>query len=379
MKAYITKRSGKRGTVWYGRIDLPTDPVTGKRRQKRFNAPTKREVEAMAVQLLAAIENGGFSEADAKKITVSEYLTRWIASIEGAVRPSTKARYEEIVKRHIEPSIGRVQLAKLSPLNVQQLYADRLEAGLSPTTVDMLHNILHKAIKQAVRWGLLTRNVTEAVDAPRRATPEYTTWNEQVSTTFLAVADGDELAALWRLALLTGLRRGEMFGLKWEDIDLTRGSLSVRRTLSRGNKGTYTFGMPKTAHGRRSIALPRSVVEALHKHRVRQIEHRLALGVAYQDQGLVFADAIGEPLHPNTVTYQFKRLCRLAGVPIIRIHDLRHTSATLMLANNVHPKIVQERLGHANISMTLDRYSHVTMDMQKDAADQLDDLLNYAR
>jgi integrase len=151
--------------------------------------------------------------------------------------------------------------------------------------------------------------------------------------------------------------------------------MSVMRTLSRGNKGAYTFGMPKTAHGRRSIALPNSVVEILHKHRVRQLEQRLTMGAAYQDQGLVFADVIGEPLHPNTVTYQFKRLCTRAGVPIIRIHDLRHTSATLMLANGEHPKIVQERLGHANISMTLDRHSHVTMDMQRNAADRLDTLI----
>jgi len=167
-----------------------------------------------------------------------------------------------------------------------------------------------------------------------------------------------------------------MLGLKWEDIDLTRGVLAVRRTLSRGPKGTFSFGTPKTASGRRSIALPASCVDSLRRHRVIQIEKRLELGKAYLDKDLVFADALGEPLHPNTVTYRFGQLMVKASVPRLRIHDLRHTSATLMLANNVHPKIVQERLGHANVSMTLDRYSHVTMDMQRDAADQLDKLLN---
>jgi integrase len=174
------------------------------------------------------------------------------------------------------------------------------------------------------------------------------------------------------------MRRGEVLGLKWEDLDLGKGLLAVKRTLSRGTGGAYTFGTPKTAHGRRSIALPPSVVGSLQMHRIRQVERRLESEAPYHDQSLVFANEIGEPLHPNSVAYQFKRLISQAGVPVIRIHDLRHTSATLMLANNVHPKIVQERLGHANISMTLDRYSHVTMDMQRDAADKLDNLVNGA-
>lgn len=379
MKAYIKKYTGKHGTRWYGRIDLPADPVTGARRQKRFNAPTKREVEEMAAQLLASLANGGFAEADAGKLTVSQYLERWLTSIAETVRTSTQERYADVVHKHIEPVIGRTQLSKLSPLDVQHLYADRRSAGLSPTTINLLHNILHRALKQAIRWGLLTRNVTEAVDPPREATPEYTVWSERQSASFLTVADSHEWAALWRLALLTGMRRGEVLGLKWEDIDLARATLSVKRTLSRGTGGRFTYGVPKTTFGRRSIALPRSVVDSLKSHRVRQLEARLALDAAYQDHDVVFADVVGEPLHPNTLAYQFKRLCKLAGVPVIRLHDLRHTSATLMLANGEHPKIVQERLGHANISMTLDRYSHVTPQMQRDAANRLDDLINGAQ
>src|SRR5207249_2106797 len=178
-----------------------------------------------------------------------------------------------------------------------------------------------------------------------------------------------------------GMRRGEILALKWEDIDFKKGKLAVKRTLSRGKGGTFIFGEPKTAHGRRSIALPRSVVESLHRHRIQQVEKRLELDelkTAYHDNDLVFANAIGEHIHPNSLDYRFKKLIAKAGVPKIRFHDLRHTSATLMLANNVHPKIVQERLGHADVSMTLNRYSHVTMDMQRGAADRLDDLVNGA-
>jgi len=273
------------------------------------------------------------------------------------------------------PIIGRVHLAKLSPLDVQRLYADRLAAGLSPTTVNLIHCVLHRALKQAVRWGLLTRNVTEAVDPPREATPEYSTWNKEQAAAFLAVADQHEWAALWRLALLTGMRRGEMLGLQWGDVDLAKRTISVQRTQSRASHGGFEFGQPKTKHGRRQIALPQSVVGSLKAHRLKQVEARLKVGEAYTDLGMVFADVLGRPLHPNTVSYQFHSLVRKARLPRLRIHDLRHTSETLMLANNVHPKIVSERLGHANIGITLDRYSHVTAQMQQEAAAQLEALL----
>ncbi len=378
MKGEAKKRIGERGVSWQIVVELPRDTVTGKRRQKFLTAPTKREVEALATQLLATLENGGIAESDAKKMTVKQFLERWLDSIGSSVRDSTQARYRQLTTQHISTVIGHIHLTKLTPLDVQKLYADRLKAKLSTTTVALLHNILHKALKQGMRWGLLTRNVTEAVDPPREATPEYITWNQEQTAAFLAVSDKDVWAAFWRLALLTGMRRGELMGLKWDDIDFQRRNLSVKRTLSRGAKGGFTFGLPKTAHGRRSIALPQSAVESLQRHRVKQLEARLKVASTYKDDDLVFANALGEPLHPNTIAYRFKKLQKDAGLPVIRIHDLRHTSATLMLANGEHPKIVQERLGHADVSMTLNRYSHVTMDMQREAADRLDRLIDGA-
>ena len=207
---------------------------------------------------------------------------------------------------------------------------------------------------------------------PKRDTPEMTVWDSSQAAAFLAEADPTDLAALWRVALICGLRRGELLGLRWDDLDLDRGTLAVRRTLSRGTGGTWVLGEPKTATGRRSIALPASCVAAQRKHRAAQNAERLRLGPLWQDQGYIFTGATGQPLHVNSLTTRYAQLIKAAGVPRIRFHDLRHTCATLLLAQGIHPKVVQERLGHANISMTLDRYSHVIPGMQQAAADALD-------
>jgi integrase len=316
--------------------------------------------------------------ADADKITVGEFISRWLESSEPRLRPATFRRYHDMLNRHAKPQIGHIKLAKLTPLDLQRHYTDRLDAGLSTTTVHHLHVMLHGALKQAVRWGMVARNVTEMVDAPRRTFPDITTWNAEQVGQFFEVSDQGDLGALWRLALLTGMRRGELLGLKWEDIDLDRGSLAVRRTLSRGKGGTWEIGQPKTATGRRSIALPQSCVTALRKHRVAQNTERLRLGELWEDNDFVFTNRTGGPLHVNSMMLQFRKLTEAAGLPKIRFHDLRHTSATLLLAKGVHPKIVQERLGHADISMTLNRYSHVTPDMQRLAADTLDEAFSSA-
>lgn len=376
MSNKIYKRQGKHGTTYQTWVELPRDPETGRRRQKVISGATKKEVEALAVQMEAAINTGGFGEADADKVTLAQYIARWLPVNASSVRATTHRRYADLLRLHVLPYVGRKQLSKLSALDLQHLYAHRHTDGhLSMTTVQQIHIIIHKALKQAVKWGLLVRNPADAVEPPRRTTAEMKVWTRAQAAAFLAVADEHEQAALWRLALLTGMRRGEILGLRWEDIDLRAGTLSVRRTCIRGTGNAYEFAQPKTAKGRRQISLTRSTVDALNRHRLRQVELRLRQGSAYQDEDLVFATPEGHPLHPNTLALHFSRLIEAAGVPRIRFHDLRHTSATLMLANGEHPKIVQERLGHADIGTTLNRYSHVTMDMQRDAADRLDKLM----
>ena len=272
MRGHITKR----GDSWTAIVDLPADPATGKRRQKRITARTKREVELQVAELIHKAENGGFT--DAGKVTVREFFDQWLISVAPSLRPSTARRYRDLARLHIASVIGNLKLAKLAPGDVQRLYADRLAYGLSPTSVQHVHGLMHRALGDAVRWGLLIRNVTDAVDAPRRATTEMKTWDAGQVARVLTAAVCDDLEALWRLALLTGMRRGEVLGLRWADVDLDAGALSVRRTISRGETGRLVEGEPKTACGRRRIALPASGVESLRRHRVRQLEHRLAVG-----------------------------------------------------------------------------------------------------
>ncbi|MDP9363743.1 MAG: site-specific integrase [Chloroflexota bacterium] len=371
MRGHITKR----GTSWSAIVDLPPDPATGKRRQKRVTARTKREVESQVAELIQKAETGF---TDAGKLTVRDFFDRWLEAVAPTLRPSTARRYRDVARLHIVGVIGNLRLVKLSSADVQRLYANRLGSGLSPTSVNHIHAILHRALDQAVRWGLLLRNVTDTIDPPRRSSPEMKAWDARQAATVLATAAGDDLEALWRLGLLTGMRRGEILGLRWADVDIDAGALSVRRTLSRGTSSRLEMGEPKTAAGRRRVALPVSVVESLRRHRVRQLEHRLAAGPAFEDQDLVFPNGTGGPLHPNSLALRFRRLTERAGAPAIRFHDLRHTCATLLLAEGVHPKVVQERLGHSNIAETLDRYSHVTADMQRGAADLLDAALDAA-
>jgi integrase len=357
--------------TWSQVIDLPSDPATGKRRQKRITAATKKELEILAAATIHAAATG-FIEP--RSVTFGQFWERWCEAKAPTLSPSTARRYRDLGRLHLA-AFKAVRLAKIGPEDVQRLYADRLATGLSGTSVRHLHSVLHSALDDAVKWGLVARNVCDAVKAPARNRTEMQTWNPAQARAILAAAAGDDLEALWRLAITTGMRRGELLGLKWADVDFDANALSVRRSLSRGGSSRLIEREPKTEAGRRRIALSPETTESLRRHRVRQLEYRLSVGIAYEDRDLVFTNPLGAYLHPNTLMRSFARLTKAANVPTIRFHDLRHTSATLLLAEGVHPKIVQERLGHSDIAMTLNRYSHVTPHMQTAAAAALETAL----
>lgn len=302
-------------------------------------------------------------------------MTTWLESVKPTIRMTTWQRYEQFVRTHVLPTLGKVSLVKLNGQHLQHLYAKKLEEGLSTTTVHHLHMMLHKALGRAVRLGLTHRNVSDLVDPPRMRHHQMAALNETQARQLLAAATGERLEALYVLALATGMRQGELLALKWRDVDLERCSLQVRATIQRTRVG-FVISEPKTAYSRRHIALPKTVIEALRRHRARQHEERLALGEAWEDNDLVFANEVGRPFEAgNILRRSFSPLLAKAGLPHMRFHDLRHTAATLLLGRGINPKIVSEMLGHASIQITLGLYSHVLPHMQQQAADAMDDAL----
>jgi integrase len=261
------------------------------------------------------------------------------------VRLTTYQGYERIVRLHIKPALGRIKLDKLTPVHVRGLYRERLEAGLAPRMVQLVHTTLHKAMKQAVADALIPRNVTEAVKAPRPVKKEMKPLSPDQARTLLESARGERLEALYALALTTGMRQGELLGLKWEDVDIEAGILQVQRTLSTATGGGFSFNPPKTAKGRRSIRIPALALASLRKHRKSQLEERMRLAELWKDNDLVFTTGVGTPIsRADLITRSFKPLLRRAGLPDIRFHDLRHTCATLLLSRGVHAELVQELL-----------------------------------
>ncbi len=334
------------------------------RKRKTLYGKTRQEVAAKLAKAVADREGGLLF--DAGNLTVGEYLDHWLTdSVKDTVRLTTYQGYERICRLHIKPSLGRVRLKDLTVVHVRGLYRERLETGLAPRMVQLVHVTLHKALKQAVADGLIPRNVTEAVKAPRSEKKEIRLLSPEQARTLLDSVEGDRLEALYVLAISTGMRQGELLGLKWEDIDLEAGTLQVRRTLSTRVGSGFSFSPPKTAKGRRSIKLPEVAKTSLRRHRKVQLEERIKLAGLWEDNGLVFTTQAGTPVgRQELITRSFKPLLSKAGLPDIRFHDLRHTCATLLLSKGVHAKFVQELLGHATISITLDTYSHVLPGME---------------
>ena len=293
-----------------------------------------------------------------------EYLTKeWLPAIEHTIRPTTYRSYVAHVECHILPALGSVQLQKLSPAQINALYAKlgrsgkRNGQGLTALSVRHVHAVLHRALKDAVRWGELARNPADLADPPRVAAHghELRTWSAEQLAAFLNSRRDDRLYALWHTLAMTGLRRGEALGLRWEDVDLEAGRLAVRRALVPSGREVLV-SEPKTARGRRVVALDPETVAVLKGQAARQLEVQQAC-TAWTDTGLVFTGEDGEPLHPEVVSRCFRKAVKEAMLPVIRLHDLRHTHATLALRAGIHPKVVSERLGHATVAITLDTYS----------------------
>ncbi len=407
---------------WMGRIDLGWRD--GKRRGKAIYGPTRRAVGDRMAEILRSAQDGTLIQDERQ--TVARFLNQWLSDVaRPRVRPRTLTTYEAAVERHITPHIGRIRLTKLTPQHLQTWFAALEAAGVSPNRRRYARVVLRMALNTAMRWRLVTQNVATLIDSPRVTARGITPFTPEQSRVFLKAVDGHELEGFFTVALACGLRLGESLGLQWSDVDLDGATLQVRRAMQRFGgdaaarrpllaerkrllkllreaqtakdpearraiedavagvrvalravKTEIHFVEPKSARSRRTIALPSTVVKSLNRHRVRQLEARLAAGQRWHDSGLVFSTPIGTPHDGRNVTRAFKGILVSQGLPTIRIHDLRHSCATLLLMQGVSPRVVMETLGHSQVSLTLNTYSHVLPALQEDAASKMDAILS---
>lgn len=381
MKGHIRRRGDR---SWAIVIELDRDPLTGKRRQKWHTVTgTKRDAERRLTELLHQVNSGTYVEPT--KFTVGAFLERWLQDYaQGAVRPTTLDSYRYLIERHIAPALGRIPLGALKPLDLQRFYAEKLKSGrldgrggLSARSVQYIHGLLRESLGSAVKWELISRNPAEAVNPPRQDRREMQVLDIGDVQAFLEVARGTRFYALWMLDVTTGLRRGELLGLRWQDVDLEAGILTVRQTLVCLRGKILIQPRAKTQKSIRVVSLPEMTLAALRDHQTQQLDERTFFGPDYEDHGLVFCSPEGRPVDPNNLASRhFKPLLRQAGLPNIRIQDLRHTHATLLLGAGVNLKLVSDRLGHTTTRMTADIYSHVLPRMRDEVAAAVDKILS---
>ena len=361
------------------RVDLGPDPATGKRRQHyKQGFRTKREAEAALDELLSGVRSGDV--VSQTSTTLGQFLDDWLASQNQRLKETTWNSYLVAVER-IRNGLGKRKLQALTPLEIERFYLHLAESGgrtgrpLAAKTIRNTHVVLRKALDDAERLGLVQRNAAAVARPPVAHRTEQQTWSADNLRAFFAHAADDRLYPAYVLLATTGMRRGEALGLRWADVDLGHGQLAVVNTLTTVNYRPI-LSTPKTKRSRRVIYLDPATVDVLRRHRALQQTERAAAGPDwYHEIDFVFRDELGRPLHPEWFTREFGRQARAAQLPTIRLHDLRHTFATLALKEGVHPKIVSERLGHATVGITLDLYSHVTPAIAREAADTVGSLI----
>ena len=377
MRGHIRERSPGH---WAIVID-ERDPQTGKRKRRWHSfSGTKRQAQVECARLLTEIKNG--THIDPSRMTVAAFLERWIEHMQGQVSPRSRERYAEIARKNLAPLLGGIALTTLQPTQISQAYAKALasgrrdgKGGLSARTVTHLHRVLREALQQAIRWQMLARNPADAVKPPKVERKQLSVLDTDATAELIEAARETSLFMPIMLGVRCGLRRGEVVALRWRNVDLERGQISVVASAEQTDLGVREKE-PKNGKGR-TIVLSATEIEELRSHRVRQAQGLLALGVRLTDDHHVVARENGQPLQPRSLTHAFVKFVRRHGFQI-RLHDLRHSHATHMLASGVHPKIAQERLGHSSVGITLDLYSHVLPGMQAEAVNRVDAILRDA-
>jgi len=374
MRGCIIERNGSLRL----KVSLGKNPQTGKYESyyETFHG-NRTEAQKRLRQILTELDKGIFAKPG--KTTVAEYLSTWLQDYcKPSLSPRTHRLYSYICRTHVIPAIGRITLMELRSQHLQKLYSEKLASGLSTRTVQICHVVIHKALKNAVRINQISRNVADAVDKPKIQRREMHPMTENELSRFLDAAKQGDYYSLFYTYLFTGMRRSELLAVRWCDVDLLGMQISVSRTMQylSGGKNHITFKEPKSKKSKRLIALSPSTVSLLKEHRKAQEKIRESLRLQpITEKDLIFSHWDGSPLLPDSITHAWVKLVRKCGLKGIRLHDARHTHATIMLKQGVHPKVVQERLGHSTISTTLDTYSHVAPGLQQAAAKGFDDIL----
>jgi integrase len=370
----MTRRARGTGSIWQrgdGRWAAAIHDASGRRRY--LYAPSRKQITAKLAEAERAIETGAPVRSD--RLTVDGFLTRWLDTVAPTLRPRTLESYAETARLHLRPGLGHLPLARLSVADVQGYLNGQLATGRSAAAVKYDHAVLRAALGKAERWQVVTRNVARLAEPPTVRRPEIRPLTPTEAGQLLASVSGTQDGTLYLVALGLGMRQGELLALRWQDVDLDAGTITVAHTLQRIG-GTVTLAEPKTAKSRRSLSVPAPVLASLREHRKRQLAERLAVGSAWQDGGFVFASTIGTPLEAHAVSHRLTRQLAAAGVRRVSFHSLRHAAASYLLAAGVPLRVVQEVLGHSQLSTTADIYAHVSPELQADAAARMGTLLD---
>jgi len=377
LAGHIRKVKLKDGHAWQVVVEKGMEANGKRQRIYRNVRGTKTEAQKVLASLLTELDNGTYVEPD--KITLSEYLRDWMQTyVEANLSPTTVDSYGINMEKHIIPHIGRILLQELKPMHLQKFYKVMLESGrsdgkggLSAKSVRYIHRNIYEALEHAVRMQMISRNVAALVTLPKVKPYKAKVYTEDQLVVLMRAAQGTEMELLIALAVALGLRRGELLGLRWADIDFENKTLTVSNNLVQTMKGSVNKD-PKSESSNRTIDLPESLIVLLKKHKKIQSENRLLLGSSYKTDGHVCCKADGSSYCPGYYSKKFKKFLKEKGLSHIRLHDLRHSNATLMLKYGVQPKVASSRLGHSSIAITLDLYSHVLSGMQKEVAEKID-------
>ena len=364
---------GKDGR-WRGEISLGYTPE-GRPLRKIIYGKDQAEVLREVARVRGKKLTG--RKVHRSKQTVADFLTAWLEdSVKLTNRAGTYRSYEWIVRVHLIPGLGKLTLEKLNPQVLQAFITSRSKSGLSPATVKHINATLRAALSQAEEWELIDRNVAKLVKLPRAQKYKPTFLSPEQAKAFLLFTADHPQEALFSVALSLGLRRGEIGGLRWQDIDLVAGTLRVTHSLERITEKGLQLGDPKSAKAQRLLRLPQVCVSALARQQEKQRIAREWCGAAWKQTDFVFTTSVGTPMQPEMITRDFKAVIAASGLPDMRLHDLRHSCATLLLAQGVHPKLVQETLGHSTYQLTMDTYSHMIPQLRNEVADRMDEILS---